>query len=74
MERLEEGQQELRDGQSELRVGQSELRVGQSELRADMRGDLLQALARTNRTIAVSMAATIVGSSTLALAVLRFAG
>lgn len=43
-------------------------------LRVEVKEDIVAALVRTNRTTVLAMLGTIVGSSTLALAVLRFAG
>lgn len=82
---LRSGQDELRSGQDELRSGQDGLRSGMRELRlelhadmaklrAEVRGDIVNAIAMGNRGTVLALATSIVGSVTLALAILRLAG
>lgn len=75
---LRSGQDELRSGQDELRSGMRELRLelhaDMAKLRAEVRGDIVNAIAMGNRGTVLALATSIVGSVTLALAILRLAG
>lgn len=82
---LETAIDELRTGQAELRTGHHdlstelreirlELRADMMELRSDVRGDMLEAIGRSNRNTVLAVAGTLTGSVTIALAILSLAG